>query len=232
MLTACQASKHDFCKDSSDFEAGPDEAVAQITHKLHRSLSGFLETLKLMPVLDTHAMCILAVCQRGTMHFQAATTFWGPGFFCDSSRSYSNTDFPTRVGKLPLPHHGPVTLGHPEPGIKALLHPPGTFGSSKDASGRIATVRASHSWGKHSNAASALHPPTRRRTDRNAPLPMRNLFKITKQANKPQSLHSHTQAGVPTLVLMKADTSNLNVPIKRHRCHHRPPPPAVTGGAG
>lgn len=142
-MTACQTSKHDFCKDYSDFEVGSDEAVAQITHKLHkRSFSIVLETVKLGTVWDTHAMCILAIYQRGTMHFQAVTTFWGPGFSCDSSRSYSNA---TRVGKLPLQHHSPVTLGHPKAEIKALLHPPGTFGSSKGTSGRAAMVRASRS---------------------------------------------------------------------------------------
>jgi len=42
VLTACQASKHNFCKGYKDCEAGPDEAAAQLTHELcERSFSGF-----------------------------------------------------------------------------------------------------------------------------------------------------------------------------------------------
>lgn len=59
---------------------------------------------------------------------------------------------------------------------------------------------------------------------------LREIFSKFKKTQNPPSLCSHMEAGVPTLVPMKADTSRHYFPIKQHRRHHAPSPPALPGG--
>lgn len=108
-------------------------------------------------------------------------------------------------------------------------------GSPKDASGRIAGSEhhalARHAAkANHRNAAFSSHPFTQGGSNTNAPLWKGNLFKIKKTYPNSQSLCSPTAAGAPTPVLMKADTSRHNSPIKEHPRHHPPLPlPLLVG---